>query len=87
MNNILIISVYDSGYGFSILIDNYVISREELEYPHHRYPRGLRQTAKTICEISWDKEAIKCYVELNLYSQFKHIIYCEDGSIEVWKDE
>ena len=87
MKNTLIISTYDSGYGFSILFDNYVISREELEYPRHRYPRGLRKIAKSILKISWEKEAIKSYVELYLYSHYKSIVYCENGSIEVWKDD
>ena len=90
-NDILVISNYDSACWFSIMIDGYIIDRDELDdngYAHKRFPKGLRNKAKLILRhYTFDKvDDFKKYV-LENYFQYKQIIFCEDGNIEVWKDK
>lgn len=84
MKNIVIISIYDSCYGWSILIDGYAISREELEYPRHRFPKGLRELAKEVLNVcNWGHNTTSYY--LSKFKDYDHIIECENGSITIIK--
>ena len=84
MKNIIIVDIYDSAYGWSILIDGYVITREELDYPHHRFPKGLRQLAREVFNACRMSENTKEYY-LTKFFNYDHIIECENGSIEIIK--
>lgn len=87
MNNIIIISIYDSCVGWSIFIDGFIIDREELLYPYHRYPKGLRKLAKevynTCSYMSYTNEFNKYLIDK--FSKYEKIIVVEDGGIEVIK--
>ena len=75
MKDIVIVSVYDGGYGFSVMADGIVSS------PHTFH--GEKETVADVLygiykEFGWEsgKEFKKMFPN-------KQIIVCEDGGIEV----
>ena len=85
MKDTLIISMYDSCVGWSVFIDGYIIDREELEYPRHRYPNGIRLLAKEIyTKCDYGRKGLEEYL-LKKFNNYYSIIICEDGGIEIVK--
>lgn len=87
MKDVVIISVYDSCVDWSIFIDGYIIDREELEYPHKHFPKGLRQIAReTYNAFCWGfSEVNEIDYLCRKFSNYYSIILCEDGGIEIIK--
>lgn len=75
MNNILVISLYDNGYSYSIQYGNY-----KLRYDY--FDRIDDEIAK-ICYkyASNDKKLIEKLKEININPEY--IIICEDGNINI----
>lgn len=70
MKNIVIINIYDSGYGFSVLVDNTI------------YYKMHDDLADEILSIYYDSH-INFHDWLKEKFKDKTIIICEDGGIEV----
>lgn len=82
MKDLVIISIYDSGFGgFSIMINGKVIE------PKDEYDIGKPTLANKIKEL-YQNETDKFEEYLKKKFKNKTIIICNDGDIEVlkWKD-
>lgn len=68
MDNVLIVSIYDMGYGFdaAIIKDNKEVKLDEY------YVASLKK-------VYWSEELVNRAKELN----FSGIIICEDGNIQI----
>lgn len=75
MKDIVIISIYDSGYGFSVMVDGIVSS----PYIFH----GEKETVADILYHIYNKFGSESGKEFKKMFPNKQVILCEDGDIEI----
>lgn len=72
MNKLLIISIYDSGYYFSVYDNGKIYNREEIEYDKEHKFYTLFHTYRDIHNI----------IEETFINDYDKIFICEDGDVE-----
>ncbi len=72
MNKLLIISLYDSGYYFSVYDNGIIYDREQLEFDKENKFYSLFHTYRDIHNV----------VEEKFINDYDKIFICEDGDIE-----
>lgn len=77
MKDIVIISIYDSGYGFSVMVDNKIYYQSQIKEDETYEEDTLADLVKNSYHNYNFEEWLKCKFPN------KKIIICEDGGIEV----
>ena len=79
MDNIIIVSIYDSGWGFSVMLDNKIHEGHFFSEDDSKIYTSFRKAYHRICSqkkfVRWIRRK---------YPQQK-IIICEDGNIQIYK--
>lgn len=75
----IIVSIYDCGYGFSVMVDNKIHKEHFLEIGSSKVIRSFK---KAYYRIPIEKDFVR-WIKRKYPRQ--DIIICEDGSITIYK--
>lgn len=86
--HIVVISVYDSGYNYSVAIDNWNYCREEIENKDIRNNVAFSESKYIgyLISTKWNYQSeIIEYIRTHHLLKECLIVWCEDGDIEIYQ--